>query len=95
MLDHIGGINTLFHILTSGGTVVTLPERTPEAICAGIERHRVQLLPTTPTFLRMLLDFRGVQKIRPQLARTDHLRHRADADGHARNRCTPPFPVCG
>ena len=55
MLDHIGGINTLLHILTSGGTVVTLSERTPEAICTGIERHRVQLLPTTPTFLRMLL----------------------------------------
>ncbi len=55
MLDHVGGINTLFHILTGGGTIVTLAERTPEAICAGIERHRVQLLPTTPTFLRMLL----------------------------------------
>jgi long-chain acyl-CoA synthetase len=55
MLDHVGGINTLFHILSSGGTVVTLPDRTPEAICTGIQRHRVQLLPTTPTFLRMLL----------------------------------------
>ncbi len=55
MLDHIGGINTLFHILSSGGTIVALPQRTPEAICQGIERYRVQLLPTTPTFLRMLL----------------------------------------
>lgn len=55
MLDHIGGINTLFHILAGGGTIVTLAERTPEEICGGIERHRVQLLPTTPTFLRMLL----------------------------------------
>ena len=55
MLDHVGGINTLFHILAGGGTIVTLAERTPEAICGGIERHSVQLLPTTPTFLRMLL----------------------------------------
>ena len=55
LLDHIGGINTLFNILGNGGTVVSLRERTPEAICRGIERHRVQLLPTTPTFLRMLL----------------------------------------
>jgi len=54
-LDHVGGINTLLHILTSGGVVITLPERTAEAICAGIQRHRVQLLPATPTFLRMLL----------------------------------------
>ncbi len=55
MLDHVGGINTLFHILVGGGTIITLAERTPEAICSGIERHRVQLLPTTPTFLRMML----------------------------------------
>ncbi|MEN6451846.1 MAG: fatty acid--CoA ligase family protein [Thermoguttaceae bacterium] len=55
MLDHVGGINTLLHILSSGGTIVTLAQRTPEAICRGIERHKVQLLPTTPTFLRMLL----------------------------------------
>jgi acyl-CoA synthetase (AMP-forming)/AMP-acid ligase II len=55
LLDHIGGINTLFNIFGNGGTVVSLRERTPEAICRGIERHRVQLLPTTPTFLRMLL----------------------------------------
>jgi acyl-CoA synthetase (AMP-forming)/AMP-acid ligase II len=55
MLDHIGGVNTLLHILTSGGTLVTPAERTPEAIAEGIQRHRVQLLPATPTFLRMLL----------------------------------------
>ena len=55
MLDHIGGVNTLFHILCGGGAIVSVAERTPEAICEGIERHRVQLLPTTPTFLRMLL----------------------------------------
>ena len=55
LLDHIGGINTLFNILCSGGTVVSLTERTPESICRAIHEHRVQLLPTTPTFLRMLL----------------------------------------
>jgi len=54
-LDHIGGLNTLLRILVGGGTVITPRERTPEAVCAAIERHRVQLLPTTPTFLRMLL----------------------------------------
>jgi hypothetical protein len=55
LLDHVGGINTPFHILTSGGTVVSPSERTPEAICSAIQRHAVELLPTTPTFLRMLL----------------------------------------
>jgi acyl-CoA synthetase (AMP-forming)/AMP-acid ligase II len=55
LLDHIGGINTLLHALCHGGTIVTTRERSPDAVCAAIEAHRVQLLPTTPTFLRMLL----------------------------------------
>jgi acyl-coenzyme A synthetase/AMP-(fatty) acid ligase len=55
LFDHIGGLNTLFHALGSGDTVVTVPERSPEVVCAAIARHRAQLLPTTPTFLRMLL----------------------------------------
>ncbi|HUY34159.1 MAG TPA: AMP-binding protein [Pirellulales bacterium] len=54
-LDHIGGFNTLFHVLCDGGTLVPLRERTPPAVARAIERHRVQLLPTTPTFLNMLL----------------------------------------
>jgi acyl-CoA synthetase (AMP-forming)/AMP-acid ligase II len=55
LLDHIGGINTLLHVLCNGGTLVMARERTPEAVCSAIEKHRIQLLPTTPTFLRMLL----------------------------------------
>jgi acyl-coenzyme A synthetase/AMP-(fatty) acid ligase len=54
-LDHIGGINTLSHVFCNGGTVVTAAERSVDAVCAAIERHRVQLLPTTPTFLRMMM----------------------------------------
>ncbi len=55
LLDHIGGINTLMYLLSNGGTVVPLRDRSPRAVCAAVERHRVQLLPTTPTFLNMLL----------------------------------------
>jgi long-chain acyl-CoA synthetase len=55
LLDHIGGINTLFHTLCNGGTIVTAAQRDPEAVAAAIAAHRVQLLPTTPTFLNMLL----------------------------------------
>jgi acyl-CoA synthetase (AMP-forming)/AMP-acid ligase II len=54
-LDHIGGINTLFYALSNGGTVVTSQDRSPAAVCEAIERHRVTLLPTSPTFLNMLL----------------------------------------
>lgn len=54
-LDHIGGVNTLFYTLANGGSVIVPPERTPTAVCASIERHRVELLPTSPTFLNLLL----------------------------------------
>ena len=55
LLDHIGGINTLLHGLCHGGTIVTAHERSADAVCTAIEAHRIQLLPTTPTFLRILL----------------------------------------
>jgi acyl-CoA synthetase (AMP-forming)/AMP-acid ligase II len=55
LLDHIGGINTLLHVLCHGGTLVTTPDRSPETVCAAIAAHRIQLLPTTPTFMRMLM----------------------------------------
>ncbi|MFD9128009.1 fatty acid--CoA ligase family protein [Kitasatospora sp. NPDC059571] len=54
-LDHIGGINTLLHTLSQGGAVITVAERTAETVCAAVAAHRVQVLPTTPTFLNMLL----------------------------------------
>lgn len=54
-LDHIGGVNTLFHTLSSGGTVIVENRRTAEEICRTVEEHRAELLPTTPTFLNMLL----------------------------------------
>jgi acyl-CoA synthetase (AMP-forming)/AMP-acid ligase II len=55
MLDHFGGINTLLSITSSLGTVVTVRDRTVESICATIERHRVEVLPTTPSFLNLLV----------------------------------------
>ncbi|AKJ11323.1 AMP-dependent synthetase [Streptomyces incarnatus] len=54
-LDHIGGVNTLLHTLSQGGTVITVAERTPDAVFRAIEEHRVEILPTTPTFLNMVL----------------------------------------
>jgi acyl-CoA synthetase (AMP-forming)/AMP-acid ligase II len=54
-LDHLGGVHTMLHTLAHGGTLVIGDERQPEAVARAIERHRIQLLPTTPTFLRMLV----------------------------------------
>jgi acyl-coenzyme A synthetase/AMP-(fatty) acid ligase len=55
MLDHIGGINTLFFVLSNGGTAIALRTRDPEEVCASIEQYKVELLPTSPTFLNLLL----------------------------------------
>lgn len=55
LLDHIGGINTMFHTLSNGGCIVIVENRSPEHVCQTIERHKVELLPTSPTFLNLLL----------------------------------------
>jgi long-chain acyl-CoA synthetase len=55
LFDHIGGLNTLLYTLSNGGCLVTVQDRTPDAVCEAIERYRVQLLPTSPTFLSLLL----------------------------------------
>jgi len=55
LFDHIGGINTLLYTLTNGGTVVSVAQRDPNTVCQAITRHRVEVLPTSPTFLKLLL----------------------------------------
>lgn len=55
LFDHIGGFNTLIHTLSHGGTIVTIPDRRPEQVCTIIEKEQVELLPTTPSFLNMIL----------------------------------------
>ncbi|MCV7242919.1 long-chain fatty acid--CoA ligase [Mycobacterium mantenii] len=54
LLDHFGGINTILAITSSLGTVVTTEDRLLPTICAAIEKYKVDLLPTTPSFLTML-----------------------------------------
>ena len=54
MLDHFGGINTNLAITASLGTVVTAEDRAIATICAAIQNHKVELLPTTPSFLTLL-----------------------------------------
>ena len=55
MFDHWGGLNTMFHILSNGGVVISTHLRTPENICKLIEKNTIQLLPASPTFLNLLL----------------------------------------
>ena len=55
LFDHIGGLNTLLHTLFNGGTVVAIAERNVSEVLQACRQHEVELLPATPTFLRMLL----------------------------------------
>ncbi len=55
LFDHIGGVNTLLYTLSNAGCVVTVQDRRPEAVCEAIEKWRVELLPTSPTFLNLFL----------------------------------------
>ena len=55
LFDHIGGLNTLFGSLAAGMMLVVPGSRSPEAIARLVEKHKVRILPTTPTFLNLLL----------------------------------------
>ena len=55
LFDHIGGINTMINMLGHGGTIVVPQDRTVATTAALIEAHGISLLPTSPTFLKMLL----------------------------------------
>jgi len=55
LFDHIGGINTLFHTLFNLGTIIAPEKRTVSSILSTCEKYNVEVLPTTPTFLRMML----------------------------------------
>jgi long-chain acyl-CoA synthetase len=55
LMDHFGGFNTLMSVLANDGVGVCPAERSPRAICAAVARGKADLLPTTPTFLGMLI----------------------------------------
>jgi len=55
LFDHIGGINTLLHTLFNKGVVVAPESRTVDTILETCRKFKVEVLPTTPTFLRMML----------------------------------------
>lgn len=55
LFDHIGGINTMINVLGHGGTAVVISDRSVDTVASAIESARVELLPTGPTFLKMLL----------------------------------------
>ncbi len=55
LFDHIGGLNTLLHSMFNSGLIVSIKNRTVAEVLKTCEVFNVEVLPTTPTFLRMML----------------------------------------
>lgn len=55
LYDHIGGVNTMLYTVANLGCLVTVQKRDPDSVLTAVEKHRVQLLPTSPTFLNLVL----------------------------------------
>ena len=55
MMDHFGGFNTLLGAFAYGGAGICVDQRQPESVCRAIEESAATLLPTTPTFINLLL----------------------------------------
>lgn len=55
MFDHIGGLNTLLNCLVNGSPFVIPKDRSPSLVISLINDCQVDILPTTPTFLNLLM----------------------------------------
>jgi acyl-coenzyme A synthetase/AMP-(fatty) acid ligase len=55
MFDHIGGLNTLFNCLINGSPFIIPKDRSSSLVISLINDHQVNILPTTPTFLNLLM----------------------------------------
>jgi acyl-CoA synthetase (AMP-forming)/AMP-acid ligase II len=55
LFDHIGGINTLLNAIAMGCSIVIPESRDPEYISSLIEKLQINILPSSPTFLNLIL----------------------------------------
>jgi len=61
-LDHIGGVNSLLYTLANCGTIIVAEDRSPTKVCAAIDTYKADLLPTSPTFLNLILLSRAYEE---------------------------------
>lgn len=62
MFDHIGGINTMLNILFMNATMIIPQNRNADDICKLIEEYKIAVLPSSPTFLNLILINRSYEK---------------------------------
>jgi len=66
LFDHIGGIHTLFYTLFNGGTLIVPNNRSVNHVLRLSKKYSVDVLPATPTFLKILLMTKKIDKIMPK-----------------------------
>lgn len=54
LFDHVAGLDTLFYTLFAGGTLVVPGSRDVHSIATLIDAAQVEVLPASPSFLRLL-----------------------------------------
>lgn len=59
LMDHFGGFNTFLAAFAYGGVAICINDRDPSAVCEAIELSKATLLPTTPTFINLLIASRA------------------------------------
>ena len=55
MFDHIGGLNTVFNALYMGASLIIPKIKDAKTICELIEKYKIMVLPSSPTFLNLIL----------------------------------------
>jgi long-chain acyl-CoA synthetase len=55
LYDHIGGVNTMLYNLSNGGCNVFIQDRTPDNVLSIVEKYKVEVLPTSPTFINLVI----------------------------------------
>ncbi|MEL6416852.1 MAG: fatty acid--CoA ligase family protein [Pseudomonadota bacterium] len=55
LFDHIAGLDTLFYSLFNSSTLVVPHDRSPDAVCGLIDKYDIEVLPTAPSFLNLML----------------------------------------
>ena len=62
MFDHIGGLNTLLNILSMGATMIIPKSRNADDICKLVQDYKIRVLPSSPTFLNLILMSKADEK---------------------------------
>ena len=55
IFDHIGGLNTVFNALCMGACLIIPKIKDAKTICELIEKYKIMVLPSSPTFLNLIL----------------------------------------